>query len=245
MGTETRFSGDIRIDPPLSEEEVKFLTKFSRTRRMLRRNGPYYVGGNMQGENAPDVIHPNEPPMGQPELYCHWIPSLSGKLLVWDGTTRFYTSSQWMLYLIQHFLAPDAIGIGEVPGIVGGHLLNGRIFAESERHVTWTLTVQNNKVFKTVEGHGTEEIRPHDYGFSLGWKTTDKYFEELFGIEPYKLPTLEAPWAGLVADQDTGRPTRALYIESLDGRRIMYYLDEEGKAHPAGTLEWMPPEESE
>ena len=68
MGYTTDFMGQVSIDPPLNKKEVKFLQKFNKTRRMLRKKGPYYVNnkGFAGQDNEPDIIDYNSPPEGQP-----------------------------------------------------------------------------------------------------------------------------------------------------------------------------------
>jgi len=57
MGYTTNFDGKIRIEPPLSQEEVKFLNKFNSTRRMDCKQGPYYVDrGGFHGQDHSDPL---------------------------------------------------------------------------------------------------------------------------------------------------------------------------------------------
>ena len=58
MGYHTEFTGQITVDPPLSEEEHEYLTKFAGTRRMNRTKGPYFVDGTGmygQGQDSDSV----------------------------------------------------------------------------------------------------------------------------------------------------------------------------------------------
>ena len=87
MGYTTDFWGEVSIDPPLNAEEIEFLTKFSRTRRMDRKNGAYYVDGTGdfgQGQDT-DIVNYNRPPEGQPGFWCQWVPSKDGRFIEWDG----------------------------------------------------------------------------------------------------------------------------------------------------------------
>ena len=43
MGYTTEFFGEIAVEPPLSQAEIAFLNKFSKTRRIKSTLGPYYV----------------------------------------------------------------------------------------------------------------------------------------------------------------------------------------------------------
>ena len=148
MGYTTEFFGHVAVDPPLFEEEITFLMKFSRTRRMNRTNGPYFVDGNgfMGQDRDPDIIDYNNPPTGQPGLWCQWVPTDDGAGIEWDGGQKFYDSVEWMKYLIDHFIGSDPLAKGTLP-FLNAHTVNGRIRAEGEdRDDNWTLVVENNVV---------------------------------------------------------------------------------------------------
>ncbi len=71
-------------------------------------DGCYFVGGAGFGgqDHDPSVLGYNEPPMGQPSLWCAWEVSDDGRLLRWNGTEKFYEHVAWMRYLIEHFFKP-------------------------------------------------------------------------------------------------------------------------------------------
>jgi len=154
MGYTTEFSGHIQVEPPLTEHEAAYLTKFATTRRMQRTNGPYYVQGTgFMGQGSdPDVTEFNRPPAGQPGLWCQWIPSEDRTKIIWDGGEKFYASEEWMRYIIEHFLKSGAAAKtqtsdGQLFFTFGDHVLNGVIEAQgedSEDH--WFLAVRNNQV---------------------------------------------------------------------------------------------------
>lgn len=152
MGYTTTFKGHIEIEPPLHEREIIYLKKFSRTRRMNRSNGPYFVDGTgLAGQNAdPDVIDHNSPPKGQPGLWCQWIPSPDGTRIIWNGAENFYDSEQWMEYLIEHFIGDNPIAkkvAFKDFEFLQGHILNGEIKARGEQSDDrWTLYVIENVV---------------------------------------------------------------------------------------------------
>lgn len=140
MGYTTTFDGEVTIDPPLNQEEIQFLTEFSQSRRMDRKEGPY----ELEDRN---VLNPNKPPEGQPGLWCQWIPTDDGKYIVWDGGEKFYNSVEWMQYLIDHFLKPNAIAKDTLPFLQANHTLNGEIFAQGEEpDDVWKLVVTDNVV---------------------------------------------------------------------------------------------------
>jgi hypothetical protein len=156
MGYTTEFEGQIDIHPPLSAAEATFLRKFAHTRHMKRTTGPYVVEETAYTEtNRKDVIDYNTEHEGQPSLWCQWVPNDDGTALVWDGGEKFYESAAWMQYLIDHFLAPNALAVGKVKGITGGHTLTGIIQAEGEEQGDiWHLVVKHNKV-STQDGTPT------------------------------------------------------------------------------------------
>lgn len=163
MGYHTEFRGEIAIEPPLSPEEIEFLNKFANTRRMDRAQGPYHVEGTgfMGQGRDPDIINFNSPPPGQPGLWCHWTSNHDGTALEWDGGEKFYDSAEWMKYLINHFLKPDAIAHSETRlQFLRGHTLNGTIEAQGEDSDDhWYLIVENNKVYTAPVLHeiGTKQ----------------------------------------------------------------------------------------
>lgn len=154
MGYTTEFTGHVTVTPPLNADEIAYLQKFNETRRMNRTKGPYYVQGSGfmgQGHDA-DVLNHNEPPEGQPGLWCKWEPSLDGTQIQWDGAEKFYNPVEWMRYLIDHFLRPDAPGKTQTVDAAtfftfGDHVVNGVIEAQGEESSdVWFLIVQDNVV---------------------------------------------------------------------------------------------------
>jgi hypothetical protein len=165
MGYTTTFCGEFKVDPPLSKAEIDYLEKFSRSRRMHRKSGPYFVDGKGEfGSNDPDVIDQNTPPKGQPGLWCQWVPSEDGKEIHWDDGEKFYEADDWIRYLIEHFLKPGAKAVGKVPGIVGGHIVSGWVEAQGEEDGDlWAIDVKSNKVRilrgRVVYGELEEDFR--------------------------------------------------------------------------------------
>jgi hypothetical protein len=158
MDYDTEFEGRIYIEPPLSEDERKYLNAFSDTRRMKCEQGPYYVerGGYMGQEKGPDVRDFNTPPEGQPSLWCQWVPTEDGSALEWNGDENFIAPVEWMQYLIEHFLQPNPLARQAQPeefAFLQGHELNGLIRAQGEvDDDQWTLFVTENRV-GVVDGH--------------------------------------------------------------------------------------------
>lgn len=160
MGYQTEFTGRIAVSPPLNKAEIAYLRKFADSRRMRRGRGPYYVDGTGyagQGHD-PDIIEYNEPPEGQPGLWCKWEPTDDGTAIEWNGEEKFYYGAEWMAYLVDHFLAPDAAA-SRAPADVAAyfseftfdHVLNGEIDAVGEEYEDhWLLIVKDNVVSTEV-----------------------------------------------------------------------------------------------
>ncbi len=146
MGYTTTFEGQITIDPPLNQQEIDYLTKFADTRRMACTQGPYYVDrGTDPDRHDLGVTDYNSPPAGQPGLWCQWVPAEDGAALQWDGGEKFYSSAEWMQYLIDHFIKPGALAKTALPFLQANHTANGSITAQGEEHGDlWTLVVSNN-----------------------------------------------------------------------------------------------------
>ncbi len=152
MGYTTDFDGQIDIEPPLSEKEVKYINKFAETRRMDRENGPYYVGGEGdfgQAHDA-DIRDYNKSPEGQPGLWCGWVATEEGDVVEWDGGEKFYYSVEWMQYIIDHFIGENPLAKLNDPenfGFLQGHKCNGEIYAQGEESDDcWMLEVVDGKV---------------------------------------------------------------------------------------------------
>lgn len=166
MGYTTDFWGQIKVEPPLNDVEVAYLNKFSDTRRMKRRKGPYYVdnAGFAGQDHEDDILDYNQPPDGQPGLWCQWIPTSNtqegwiadaaeqagfGQAIVWNGAEKFYYAPEWMEYIINHFLREGAHAQGQegFKHFQFNHVLNGVIDAQGEDpEDRWRLVVENNRV---------------------------------------------------------------------------------------------------
>lgn len=153
MGYTTEFEGAVTVEPPLNAAERSFLTKFAYTRRMDRHRGPYFVDGTGYAgqDHEDDIIDYNSPPPGQPGLWCKWEPNEAGDDLHWNGMEKFYDSSEWMAYLIDHFLKPGAeastSGDPQFKDFTFDHVVNGTIKAQGEdRDDRWDLVVKDNEV---------------------------------------------------------------------------------------------------
>ena len=118
---------------------------------MDRKRGPYFVNGESvaftKEKDNSDIIDFNRPPTGQPGLWCNWEVTEEGKYIQWNDMEKFYNDAEWMSYIIQHFLKPDAIAKKELPFLQCNHTLNGKIFCQGEDYDdTSFIIVEDNNV---------------------------------------------------------------------------------------------------
>lgn len=143
MGYHTDFTGQFDLDKPLTMEHKQYLHAFNGTRRMKRdamiaktmadpkrlstglpigKDAGFFVGVEADHGQVSDasVVEYNTPPSEQPGLWCQWTPNEDGTAIKWDGGEKFYHYTEWLEYLIQHFLGP------------WGYLLNGQVAWDGE-----------------------------------------------------------------------------------------------------------------
>jgi hypothetical protein len=132
MGYTTEFTGRFNLDKPLSKDHAAYLVQFSKIRHMGRNTddlldkdhpiretvglplgieGEYFVSDN----ESVGLINYNNSPSTQPGLWCQWCPTEDGEGIEWDGVEKFYDYTEWLEYLINHFLK------------VWGYTLNGEV----------------------------------------------------------------------------------------------------------------------
>jgi hypothetical protein len=158
MGYTTEFVGEFKLDKLLSKEHKEYLLKFSSTRRMSRhadilstmvddvrnaaglplgKQGGYFVGakGWAGQDQCKSIIDYNNPPFGQPGLWCQWIPNDEGSAIEWDGNEKFYSYIEWIEYIAEHFLGP------------WGYKLNGVMdWMGEDPNDTGHIFIKDNKV---------------------------------------------------------------------------------------------------
>lgn len=110
--------------------------------------GAYYVGdaggphtsrrtAAMQRQQ-PGVEDYNTPPQGQPGLWCGWVPNSDGTAIEWNQIEKFYSSAQWLQYLIDQFLKP------------WGYRVSGSVnWSVEEQHRSGVIAVKQNSVLMT------------------------------------------------------------------------------------------------
>ena len=164
MGYTTKFEGVFQVTPTLSPEHKDYLEAFARTRRVKRdaaatekvpdrrrlavglrigEEGGYYVGSADYGISAqrdidcqdPTILNVNQPPKGQPQLHCDWVPTEDGNGIQWNGSEKFYGYVDWLEFIIDHFLAP------------WGYEVDGDVTWQGESEDDFgTIYVRNNSV---------------------------------------------------------------------------------------------------
>lgn len=152
MGYSTDFSGQFNLDKRLDDETFNFLNKFANTRRMARHfdqngtaygvEGEFYVDGkgSMGQDTDETVIDGNRPPRTQPGLWCQWIPTEDHMSIEWDGGEKFYNYEEWLLYIINNFLAPK------------GYTLNGQVKWQGEYGDDFGILKVRNNIVTCVHG---------------------------------------------------------------------------------------------
>lgn len=145
MGYTTDFSGQFNLNKQLSPKMQQFLKLFNETRRMKRNtdeafgvDGEFFVfgGGDFGQASEPNIINHNQPPSTQPSLWCQWTPTEDGMGIEWDGGEKFYSYTEWLVYLIHKILAPN------------GYVLNGVVeYSGEETSDVGEIVVVDNRVF--------------------------------------------------------------------------------------------------
>jgi len=155
MGRTSKFIGEISISPELSAEEVNYLKQFNRTRHTQLLPNPYAVG-DFESEDLrntdPDLVMKNScPPEGQPGLWCNWIPTDDGTAIKWDGAEKSHDMTEWLVYIVEHFIGRMPLAKVELPFLVG-HELNGEVESVGEQpEDCWKMVVRNSQV-RVLEG---------------------------------------------------------------------------------------------
>lgn len=214
MGYTTDFKGKISINPPLSEKERDYINAFSASRRVNRHSGPYFVEDTYSGhlflqgatqdtqevkafkqKMVKDIIDNNNPPEGQPGLWCQWVASADGKYLHWDGGEKFYAADQWMAYLVHHFIGPDPIAkvVDAQMSFLQPHKLHGTIYAigEEQTEGIWQLQVHKDGRVYVTTGTWTDEqlkvIEQTHLEFNLKYEAFVKRIERMHSKNPMKM----------------------------------------------------------
>ena len=146
-----------------------FLKLFNETRRMKRNvpdafgiEGEFYVFGSDDWghKQEKNIVDYNKEPSTQPGLWLQWTPTEDRLSLVWDEGEKFYSYTEWLVYLIYKVLAPN------------GYVLNGSVLWEGEDFGdNGTIFVEDNKVFVQEKQGDKVEVTPQtagSYGYVHG-----------------------------------------------------------------------------
>jgi hypothetical protein len=158
MGYSTDFTGSFLLDRQLTLNHQNYLLAFASKRRMKRDpnkaitlqdrvrlavelpvgiEAGYFVGGTgLMGQgNDASVIDNNRPPEGQPGLWCQWVSTDDGYGIKYNGDENAYDYTEWLEYLIEHFLEP------------WGYVLNGNVSWQGEESTdSGVIYVKDNQV---------------------------------------------------------------------------------------------------
>ncbi|MFL5337161.1 MAG: hypothetical protein ACJ8H8_29280 [Geminicoccaceae bacterium] len=162
MGYTTDFIGHVDVTPSLNDQEIAYLTAFSESRRCVRDGGPYAVPGNPRAESYADFERDryNATALGQPGLWCDWVPCWDGCCLAFNGNEKFYDPVRWLRYLIAHFLKPRAAasgtGLACFAGFTFDHVVEGMVVGcRRDNKELYAIVARNNRVTERV-------LRPAD-----------------------------------------------------------------------------------
>jgi len=115
----------------------------------IGNQGEYFVNGaGFMGQDRDEsVLDTNAPPRSQPGLWCQWAPCTEfGDLieegmydqaqgLTWDQGEKFYYYTDWLHYLVKHFIKP------------WGYVLNGEVeWAGEDYDDRGKIQVNNNEI---------------------------------------------------------------------------------------------------
>jgi hypothetical protein len=161
MGYTTDFSGEFKLDKPLTDEQANYINKFADTRRMKRDvkklkelfngehglngeygvEGEFFVGGaGFAGQSHDDsIIDYNEAPSTQPSLWCQWNVE-NNDTIIWDGSEKFYNYVEWIMYYINNFFKP------------WGYQLSGEVQWQGEDSEDIGKIIIHNNVTQVLHG---------------------------------------------------------------------------------------------
>ena len=177
MGYTTEFAGRFDLNREIDNDTFNLLKGLATTRRMKRDNNMleelgfgnaedfgiegefFYNNDGDFGQSQDDsIINYNSPSKNQPSLWLQWIPTEDRKGLEWDGGEKFYSSVNWIEYLINRILEPR------------GYIVNGTVNAQGEdSDDQYHIRVVNNVVEK-IQGFSLDVDIP-----TFDWYDEDEY----------------------------------------------------------------------
>jgi hypothetical protein len=208
MGYTTDFIGHLDIHPPLNDAEQAYLKAYAASPRTGTEQSPYAVPGNPAAEEfeprelpiatKPRRVRPRYSPADRPPgPWCGWVPGWCGDCLTFDGKEKFYEPVEWLRYLIDHFLRPNAraasSGLGFFEEFTFDHVLDG-VIAGSRRDTCelFLIQVRDNQVAKTVLRCGDPQP----------WEAEPLPYQEEGDRWTSRRPPRAKPQLRLVSEQD-------------------------------------------
>jgi hypothetical protein len=179
MGYTTDFTGSFECTPKLTKKQTAYLKAFGHSRRMKRDpaiaaklvgkeikdeariavglpmgpEGAYIANddGDCGQSRDGSILEYNDPPSGQPGLWCQW--TTDGEVIEWDGGEKFYAYVEWIEYLIDHFLRSWGVELsGEVSWVGEDRTDQGKIVIE--RNSVYTISKNPARNLKEVQIRG-------------------------------------------------------------------------------------------
>jgi hypothetical protein len=163
MSYGTDLIGHIEISPPLNRQEQDYLRVFAASRRHRRRGGPYAVPASLRGDDdqiSADPVAHSTPGEGQPGFWCQWVASCSGRCIAHNGGDHVDAPTEWLRYVIDHFLRPHAHAAAaprvEFNGFTFDHVCNGIVAARHrDTAKRFLISVSDNSVTEQTLVDGT------------------------------------------------------------------------------------------
>lgn len=160
MKTTAKYTGALTIEPPLNKDEVKALSAFFTSHRILTQGGPLDCR-TLPGFH-PEVIDIAKQPEGQPGEWCDLEVSDDGTTLTWNGSDHTDRNlHEWIIWLINYLLKDGAqysfrdrgLDMDQVPddnllwSFTFNHVVNGEMTGTAaEADGVWRITVKENVV---------------------------------------------------------------------------------------------------
>lgn len=150
--------GRFSIEPPLNAVEVEYLRALAMS-GPAREGDPYAVPDHpglqvLLRRNAHDEprrrLTDREPPRS-----CGWAPCAHGCCLSWDGEENFYYPGDWLAYLVENLLGPEAAAASstspDLAGFTFDHRLDGVVAASCvESDELWLIVARDNEITEVL-----------------------------------------------------------------------------------------------
>ena len=163
MGLHIELMGRISVTPRLNPGEVEYLRALAWAGPARDGTDPYAVPAHPRLDVLLRKADPGsdrrlrvdgEPPMG-----CGWSPCVRGCCIAWSGQEKFYYPADWLRFLVEHLLGPDARAKGEVSpdldGFTFDHSLDGVVAVScAETEEFWLIVAKDNEIEEVLLARG-------------------------------------------------------------------------------------------